>query len=172
LNISPVQLEQDDFVGRFIQTLQEHSLDADIFEVEFSEQGLARGPQDMTLKIKSLQDYGVSVAIDDFGRGYSSLSYLQNMPINTLKIDRSFVRDIDENSGQARVVDGIAMMAKGLNLNLVAEGVENLIQLDYVKKLGCHEVQGYLYGEAVSAQAAMTMMKTRPSHGPHFTLPH
>lgn len=172
LNISPVQLEQDDFVGRFIQTLQEYNLDADIFEVEFSEQGLVRGPQDMALKIKSLQDYGVSVAIDDFGRGYSSLSYLQNMPIDTLKIDRSFIRDIDESNRQARVVDGIAMMAKGLNLNLVAEGVENLVQLDYVKKLGCHEVQGYLYGEAVSAQAAMTMMKTRPSRGPHFTLPH
>jgi diguanylate cyclase (GGDEF)-like protein/PAS domain S-box-containing protein len=172
LNISSVQLEQDDFVSRFIQTLQEYNLDADIFEVEFSEQGLARGPKDMSLKIKSLQDYGVSVAIDDFGRGYSSLSYLQNMPINTLKIDRSFIRDIDESSSRARVVDGIAMMAKGLNLNLVAEGVENLIQLAYVKKLGCHEVQGYLYGEAVSAQAAMTMMQTRPSSGPHFTLPH
>lgn len=171
LNISPVQLEQDDFVTRFIQTLQEFDLSADIFEVEFSEQGLTGGPKDMSQKIKSLQDYGLSVAIDDFGRGYSSLSYLQNMPINTLKIDRSFVRDIDEDNKQALVVDGIAMMAKGLNLNLVAEGVENLTQLDYVKKLGCHEVQGYLYGEAISAQDAMTMMKTRPSRGPHFTLP-
>lgn len=170
LNISPVQLEQDDFVGCFIRTLQEHGLAADIFELEFSEQGLVNGPLEVIRKIKSLQDYGVSVAIDDFGRGYSSLSYLRTMPVNTLKIDRSFVRDIEESNQRARVVDGIAMMAKGLDLHLVAEGVESLLQLDYVKKLGCREVQGYLYGEAVSAQAALAMMKDGPEAG--LRLPH
>lgn len=172
VNISPVQLEQDDFVERFIRTIQEFDLPADIFEVEISEQSLLKGLQQLGHKIHSLRDYGVSVTIDDFGRGYSSLSYLQNIPVNTLKIDRSFVRDIDENQTQALVVDGIAMMAKGLKLNLVAEGVENLLQLKYVRDLGCQEVQGYLYGEAVSAQEATTIMKSRPGDGPHFNLPH
>ncbi|MCW9049095.1 MAG: EAL domain-containing protein [Deltaproteobacteria bacterium] len=172
VNISPAQLEQDDFVERFIHTVHEFKLAADIFEIEISEQSLLRGPQNLAKKIHSLRDYGVSIAIDDFGRGASSLGYLQYIPVNTLKIDRSFVRDIDENTQQARIVDGIAMMAKGLNLNLVAEGVENLLQLDYVRNLGCHEVQGYLYGAAVSAQAAMAMMESRPSNGPHFILPH
>jgi predicted signal transduction protein with EAL and GGDEF domain len=170
LNISPVQLEQDDFAGQFIRILQEYNLSADIFEVEFSEQGLIRGPKDMMQKIKSLQNYGVSVAIDDFGRGYSSLSYLQSMPVNTLKIDRSFVRDIDADHQHSRIVDGIAMMARGLKLNLVAEGVESLEQLDYVTRLGCHEVQGYLYGAAVSAQATMKMMKAGSSLASHLTL--
>lgn len=172
INISSVQLEQDDFVERFIRTIQEFDLPADIFEIEISEQSLLRGLQQLGKKINCLRDYGVSVAIDDFGRGYSSLSYLQNIPINTLKIDRSFVRDIDENHPQALIVDGIAMMAKGLKMNLVAEGVENLLQLKYVRELGCQEVQGYLYGEAVSAQAALSLMKSRPSDGPHFILPH
>lgn len=167
-----MQLEQDDFVERFIRTIQEFDLPADIFEVEISEQSLLKGLQQLGHKIHSLRDYGVSVTIDDFGRGYSSLSYLQNIPVNTLKIDRSFVRDIDENQTQALVVDGIAMMAKGLKLNLVAEGVENLLQLKYVRDLGCQEVQGYLYGEAVSAQEATTIMKSRPGDGPHFNLPH
>lgn len=170
LNVSSVQFEQDDYVGRFLRTLEEFELSTDVFEIEVSEQSLTSGPQNMEETIRSLRDSGVSVAIDDFGRGYSSLSYLRSMPVNTLKIDRAFVRDIDDDCQQARVVDGIAMMAKGLNLNLVAEGVENLGQLDYLKKLGCQEVQGYLYGKAVSAQETMTMLMTRPSEGPHFNL--
>ena len=172
LNISPVQLEQDDFVERFIQTLQEFKLSADIFEIEITEQGLLKGQQVVAKKIRALRDYGVSVAIDDFGCGYTSLSYLQNFPINTLKIDRSFVREIGKDQTQACIVDGIVMMAKGMNLNVVAEGVENLLQLDYLRNLGCREVQGYLYSEAVPAQAAMIMLKTQLSEGPHFILPH
>ncbi len=172
VNISPVQLEQDDFVERFIRILQKYELTADIFEIELSEQSLYSGLQRLAEKVQALRDYGVSVAIDDFGRGYSSLAYLQDIPINTLKIDRSFVRDIDGDQRHSRIVDGIAMMAKGLNLNLVAEGVENLQQLEYVRNLGCREVQGYLYGEAISASAAMNMMQTRPEQGPHFILPH
>lgn len=172
VNISSVQLEQDDFVERFIHIVKEFKLAADIFEIDISEQSLTKKPQYIAKKIHSLRDYGVSVAIDGFGRGYSSLGYLKDIPVNTLKIDRSFVRDIGENNRPARIVDGIAMMAKGLKLNLVAEGVENLLQLDYVRNLGCQEVQGYLYGEAISAQATMTMMQTRPREGAHFILPH
>ncbi len=171
LNVSPVQLEEDDFVEMFIHTLQEFKLSADIFEIEIPEQGLFKGQQDTVKKLRALREYGVSIAIDDFGCGYSSLAYLQNFPVNTLKIDRSFVRDIEAGSNQSCVVDGIAMMAKGLKLHVVAEGVENLLQLDYLRNLGCHEVQGYLYGEAVPAAAAMTMMSTRPREGPHFILP-
>ena len=172
VNVSSVQLEQDDFVERFINIVKEFNLAADIFEIDISEQSLTEKPQYLARKIHSLRDYGVSVAIDGFGRGYSSLGYLRDIPVNTLKIDRSFIRDIDESHQPARIVDGIAMMAKGLRLNLVAEGVENLLQLNYVRNLGCKEVQGYLYGEAISAQAAMTMMQTRPTEGPHFILPH
>ena len=172
LNISPVQLEQDDFVERFIRTLQEFKLSADLFEIEITEQGLNKGEQDIVKKLRELRDFGVSVTIDDFGRGYSSLSHLQNFPVDTLKIDRSFVREIEEDQNQTYVADGIAMMAKGLNLNLVGAGVENLLQLDHLRNLGCREVQGYLYSKAIPAQEALTLLQTRPSEGPHFILPH
>ena len=95
LNISSVQLEQDDFVQRFIRIVQEFGLAGDQFEIEITEQGLLREKHDIAGKLRALNNFGVSVAIDDFGRGYSSLSYLQNFPVNTLKIDRSFVREIE-----------------------------------------------------------------------------
>jgi len=171
LNISPVQLEQENFVRRFIEVLQEFQLPGDIFEVEVTEQGLTQGRKEIVEKLRALRDFGVSIAIDDFGRGYSSLSYLQNFPVNTLKIDRSFVREIEEVQTDSCIVDAIAMMAKGLNLHMVAEGVENLLQLDYLRNLGCHEVQGFLYGEALSAKETLRMLETRPVEGPHFVLP-
>jgi sensor c-di-GMP phosphodiesterase-like protein len=118
-----------------------------------------------------LRDYGISVTIDNFGRGYSSLSFLQNFPVNALKIGRSFVREIEEDHGQICVADGIAMMAKGLNLKVVGAGVENLNQLDYLRNLGCHEVQGYLYSKPISAQETLSLLKACPTNGPHFTLP-
>ena len=172
LNISLVQLRENDFAENFIRTLQGFKLNAELFEIEITEQGLNKGEQEVTKQLRVLRDFGVSVTIDDFGRGYSSLSYLQNLPINTLKIDRSFVREIEENQHQTCIADGIAMMAKGLNLNVVGAGVENLHQLDYLRNLGCREVQGYLYSEAIPAQNAMTLLKNRSGDGPHFILPH
>ena len=171
LNISPVELEQEDFVRKFINVLQEFQLSGEIFELEITEQGLTQGRTEIISKLRALRELGVSIAIDDFGRGYTSLSYLQNLPINTLKIDRSFVREIEEVPTATCIVDAIAMMAKGLNLHVVAEGVENLLQLDYLRNLGCHEVQGFLYGEALSAKDTMKMLVTRPGEGPHFVLP-
>jgi len=172
LNISLTQLREADFAEYFIRTLQRFKLSADYFEIEITEQGLNQGEQEVVKQLRMLQDFGVSVTIDDFGRGYSSLSYLRNLPINTLKIDRSFVREIEESQNQPCIADGIAMMAKGLKLNVVGSGVENLLQLDYLKNLGCHEVQGYLYSEAISAQETMTLLQNCPNEGPHFILPH
>ena len=172
LNISLTQLREADFAEYFIRTLQRFKLSADYFEIEITEQGLNQGEQEVVKQLRMLQDFGVAVTIDDFGRGYSSLSYLRNLPINTLKIDRSFVREIEESQNQTCIADGIAMMAKGLKLNVVGSGVENLLQLDYLKNLGCHEVQGYLYSEAISAQETMTLLQNCPNEGPHFILPH
>ena len=171
LNISLVQLRQPDFAEFFIQTLQEFNFRANLFEIEITEYGLNKGEQAVAKNLRTLRDYGVSVTIDNFGRGYSSLSFLQNFPVNALKIGRSFVREIEEDHGQICVADGIAMMAKGLNLRVVGAGVENLTQLDYLRNLGCHEVQGYLYSEPISAQDTLSLLKACPSNGPHFTLP-
>ncbi len=170
LNLSPVQLEQDDFVERFIRTVQYYQIAADALELEISEQGVLRDQHNASEKLKALRNFGVSVTLDDFGRGHSSFSYLQNFPVNTLKIDRSFVREIDEHHRQPFVADGIAMLARGMNLNLAAEGVENQTQLKYLRDLGCQEVQGYLYAEAVDAKATLEMLKSSSPDGPHFTL--
>ncbi|SDZ99352.1 PAS domain S-box-containing protein/diguanylate cyclase (GGDEF) domain-containing protein [Desulfuromusa kysingii] len=172
LNVSLVQLKEADFAELFIHTLQEFKLAAKFFEVEITEQGLSKGDAEVVKQLRILRDFGISVTIDDFGRGYSSFSYLQNLPVNTIKIDRSFVREIEERCDQTCIADGIAMMAKGLKLNVVGAGVENLFQLDYLRNLGCHEVQGYLYSKAISAQETMTLLQNCPAQGPHFTLPH
>jgi len=171
INISPVQLESGNFVHNFVQILQQYGLNASIFELEVTEQGLLKGQADAVKTLRQLREVGVSIAIDDFGRGYSSLSSLQNFPVNTLKIDRSFVREIEEKLPSVRMVDAIAMMAKGLNLHMAAEGVENLLQLDYLRKLGCSEVQGYLYGKALPAQETLDILSAQPAEGPHFILP-
>jgi diguanylate cyclase (GGDEF)-like protein/PAS domain S-box-containing protein len=171
INLSAVQFEPEDFVDKFIGTLQKFDLSGDIFEVEIPEQGLMASNNEIVKKLHALREYGVSVAIDDFGRGYSSLSYLQNFPVNTLKIDRFFVREIEGDNKVSCVVDAIAMMAKGLNLHMVAEGVETQLQLAYLLNLGCSEVQGYLYGEAQSAEHTFNLLSNRPVKGPHFIFP-
>lgn len=166
LNLSVVQLQQEDYADKFTATIKGAGIEAELFEVQITEQGMLDGSSGVAKVLRILSRMGVSVAIDDFGCGHSSLNYLRDYPVNTLMIDRSFVRDITQDVGRARIADGIAMMARGLNLTLMAKGVENLIQLEHLRQLGCHEVQGYLYGEAVSADAAFTLLCTHPNLAP------
>ena len=106
-----------------------------------------------------MNQLGISIAIDDFGTGYSSLSYLQQFPINTLKIDRSFVGDIRADQSGASIVDAIVAMARGLKLDLVAEGVENRTQLKYLKEQGCEEVQGFIFSPAVPSAELVALLE-------------
>jgi len=103
--------------------------------------------------LDALYGMGLNLAIDDFGTGYSSLSALQQFPISTLKIDRSFVRDIEVDRDNAAIVRTIIRMARSLKLDVVAEGVENRKQLDFLRANGCDIVQGHLFGDAMSADA-------------------
>ena len=170
LNISVLQLEQTDYVDTFTATIKGAGLAAELFELQITEQGMLDGSGRVAKTLRLLSQAGVSVAIDDFGCGHSSLNYLRDYPVNTLMIDRSFVRDISQDPEQSRIVDGIAMMARGLNLSLMAKGVENLIQLEHLRQLGCNEVQGYLYGEAVSADATFALLRRYPTLGPVSSL--
>jgi diguanylate cyclase (GGDEF)-like protein/PAS domain S-box-containing protein len=170
LNLSVVQLQQHDYVDKFSAIINSAGLSAELFEVQITEQGMLDGSSGVARTLRVLRQMGVAVAIDDFGCGHSSLNYLRDYPVDTLMIDRSFVRDINNASGQARIVDGIAMMARGLNLSLMAKGVENLIQLEHLRQLGCHEVQGYLYGKAVSADATVDLLRSYPILAPITSL--
>ena len=158
INISAVQLEQEDFVRKIITTLDDFNLSGDYLELEITEYGLMKNRENVALKLRRLSDLGITIAIDDFGTGYSSLSYLQKFPVHTLKIDRSFVKDIDATTKETCIVDAIASMAKGLKLHMVAEGIETVSQLNYLKNLGCVEVQGFLFDKPQSAQTTFDQM--------------
>lgn len=171
LNLSVVQLQQQDYVDKFTAIIKSAGLGAELFEIQITEQGMLDGSSGVARTLRVLSQMGVAVAIDDFGCGHASLNYLRDYPVNTLMIDRSFVRDITNGSGQARIVDGIAMMARGLNLSLMAKGVENLVQLEHLRHLGCHEVQGHLYGKAVCADATVDLLRSYPILAPATALP-
>jgi len=102
---------------------------------------------------------GVSISIDDFGTGYSSLSYLNKLPVDSLKIDQSFLRGLQEPEGSLPVVQSIVRLAHGMNLTVVAEGVETAAELDLVRVLGCDKVQGHVYGPSLCQEEAEALLK-------------
>ena len=159
VNISVVQLEQEDFIAKILATLEEFGLQGSSIEIEITEHGLVKKRETIVGKLKTLSAHGITIAIDDFGTGYSSLSYLQQFPIHTLKIDRSFVQDIAAPGNEACIVDAITAMARGLDLHLVAEGVETPAQLEYLRQAGCQEVQGFLFSPPCSAQDTLKLLE-------------
>lgn len=151
INFSALQVEQDDFIDNITYALEEFELPGNSIEVEITENTIMSDMSHVIQKLRELTSLGIKIAIDDFGTGYSSLSYLQQFPINTLKIDKTFIASIHVNEGGTSIVNAIVAMAKGLNLDLVAEGVETDTQLEYLKSLGCELIQGYLFGKAEGA---------------------
>jgi diguanylate cyclase (GGDEF)-like protein/PAS domain S-box-containing protein len=148
VNLSPVMIKKSNFVEDILSILKEENYPPSLLELEITENILMNDHQDVTEKLLKLSQQGIHLAIDDFGTGYSSLSYLQNFPINTLKIDRSFINTIKSSEDDACIVNAIVAMAHGLKMSIIAEGVESLEQLDYLRSLGCHIVQGFLFGQA------------------------
>ncbi|XOV84370.1 MAG: EAL domain-containing protein [bacterium] len=159
VNLTAMQLEQDDFVERFVASLRTSGLPARSVKLEITENTLMQDMEVIIPKLKAVRKLGAHIAIDDFGTGYSSLSYLHQFPINTLKIDRSFVGDIRAEQGDASIIDAIVAMARGLHLDLVAEGVENRTQLEYLQLQGCEEVQGFIFSPAVPASDLVGLLK-------------
>ena len=162
VNLSAMQLEKEGFVDRFVSSLQQSGLKASAVKLEITENTLMQDMEVIIPKLKELRRLGVQIAIDDFGTGYSSLSYLQQFPIQTLKIDRSFVGDIREDETDASIVNAIVAMARGLKLDLIAEGVENRTQLKYLHAQGCSEGQGYIFSKPVPANDISNMIRRNP----------
>ncbi|HET6250253.1 MAG TPA: GGDEF domain-containing protein [Tepidisphaeraceae bacterium] len=154
VNVSALQFAQPTFLTTVKDVLAETALDPRRLELELTESLLMQNTQDAAAKLSALGNLGVSTAIDDFGTGYSSLGYLRRLPIDTLKIDRSFVLDVTpENNDESAtaVISAILSMAKSLGLNVVAEGVETETQRDFLIHHGCPLMQGYLYSRPVPA---------------------
>ncbi|WP_341706806.1 EAL domain-containing protein [Halopseudomonas sp.] len=151
VNLSVQQLRQEGFAARVRHILQRHNLPARLLELELTESMLAEHSEAIVDNINALRALGVSLSVDDFGTGYSSLAYLKRFPISTLKIDRAFIAPLNDGAGDDAIVRAIIAMAHSLSLQVVAEGVENEGQLNFLKEHGCDEVQGYLISRAVSA---------------------
>jgi diguanylate cyclase (GGDEF)-like protein/PAS domain S-box-containing protein len=158
LNMSPQYLDRGDFFEKLKNALERHGIPPVQIEVEVTENICIRNPQTAIEQLGKLRQLGVSVAIDDFGTGYSSLSYLHRFPIDTLKIDRSFVTEITDASLQYPVVLAIVAIAQGLGLHLVAEGVETEVQAQYLADAGCRIMQGYLYFQPLSHAAFLQIL--------------
>ncbi|MES9887580.1 MAG: EAL domain-containing protein [Candidatus Sedimenticola sp. 6PFRAG1] len=146
VNISALQLMQTDFVMQIMETLTMHDIPPQNLELEITENVLMEDMEQAVSKLTSLASKGVKIAVDDFGIGYSSLSYLQHLPLNTLKIDRTFVQRIESPEDKHSIVTAIVAMAKELQFDVVAEGIENKTQLAVLKRMGCNRGQGYLIG--------------------------
>ena len=145
INVSPCQLESDAIIEHVKQVLHKTQLPANRLVIEITEDLVIEDQGWAITRLKKLRDLGITVALDDFGTGYSSLAYLKMLPVNKLKIDQSFVRDMLGDPEDSAIVETIISIAKTLKLELIAEGVETQEQADHLKALGCEHVQGYLY---------------------------
>jgi diguanylate cyclase (GGDEF)-like protein len=159
VNISARQLQYTDLVGEVTGALQAAGLDPRRLELEITESSAMRNPEATIQTLRALKALGVRISIDDFGTGYSSLSQLQRLPIDTLKIDRSFVRDITEDPDDAAIATAIIALAHTLKLRVVAEGVETKEQLAFLTERRCDRIQGYLVGRPLAADACATLLR-------------
>ena len=146
INISAIQLKEKNFSGILKYYTEYYNLDPEKIEIEITESVLIEDSESTINLLKSLRDFGFKISLDDFGTGYSSLSYLRDIPINTLKIDKSFVDTMLEDESTSIITDAVIRMVKKLGLETIAEGVETEEQFEYLMKMNCDNIQGYLLG--------------------------
>ncbi len=153
VNVSPKQFRQDDFVVKIQATIRRHAINPTRLKLELTEGMLVENIRDIIAVMHTLKETGIQFSLDDFGTGYSSLQYLKKLPLNQLKIDQSFVRDMTVDSSDNAIVQTIIAMAHSLNLEVIAEGVETEEQKQLLIKDGCTQFQGYLFSKPVPIEA-------------------
>jgi len=158
VNLSGKQLTQPDLVAQVEQILRESDFDPRLLQLEITESAVIENTRTVTEMLLQLRDLGLRLSMDDFGTGYSSLSYLHRFPINTIKIDRSFINS-QESGDENEIVRTIIMLARSMGMNVVAEGVETHDQLSYLKSLDCEYGQGFLFSRPVHAEAVEQMLQ-------------
>jgi EAL domain-containing protein (putative c-di-GMP-specific phosphodiesterase class I) len=165
VNVSPQQLRHKDFIAELEGALRINNVGHAGLDIEITESVLMTELEDCIEKLTSIRELGVRVAIDDFGTGYSSLRYLARLPVDTLKVDQSFISMVTESPNDLAIVSGIIVLAHGLNLDVVAEGVETAEQHKFLRLLRCDQMQGYLFSEPI----AKAMMEQRLKSGANIT---
>jgi diguanylate cyclase (GGDEF)-like protein len=159
VNISALQFARDDFADTVAQILEESGQSAEMLVLELTESIVMRDFAESARQMESLKRLGVRISIDDFGTGYSSLSYLHRLPIDVLKIDRSFIESLNEVDGTGPIVEAVLSMAHTLGLHVVAEGVETAGQLDTLRQGGCDLIQGFYFSRPVRPEAAADFLQ-------------
>jgi diguanylate cyclase (GGDEF)-like protein len=161
INVSPRQLLIPDFVRTVADTIDEFGINADSVCLEITERAVVRDIETTRRTLAKLKEVGVQIAIDDFGTGYAVLSHLKELPVDTLKIDAGFVRDLDTNSSDLAIVRSILVLAEAFGLQLVAEGVETPAAAMTLIQLGCHRAQGFLFSPPVSGEEMEALLSRR-----------
>ncbi|MBF0124874.1 MAG: EAL domain-containing protein [Magnetococcales bacterium] len=158
INLSVMQLQQPDFVRKLMTILAETGLQPQNLELEITESLMMADVEQARRALAALNEMGIHISVDDFGTGYSSLSYLKRLPLRALKIDQSFVRDLVENSDDAAIITAIISMAHSLGMDVVAEGVETIFQMNFLRNHGCDHIQGYHISRPLPFDALVRMM--------------
>jgi EAL domain-containing protein (putative c-di-GMP-specific phosphodiesterase class I) len=166
VNVSPVQLRDPQFAERFFRVSGWESRETNGLDIEITEGALLEDPASFPRMLETLRAAGTQVAIDDFGTGYSSLSRLANLPVDTLKIDRSFTSALGSDESSHAVVATIVALARAFKLSTVAEGVETPEQLEILRRLGCEQSQGYLHSRPVEGEKFEELLGLAPFQAP------
>ncbi|RLA81334.1 MAG: diguanylate cyclase [Epsilonproteobacteria bacterium] len=151
MNLAIKQLQQKDFIDMFKNLIKETGCTAEHIELEVTEGQIMTNPEEAIKILNKISNIGIGLAVDDFGTGYSSLSYLKKLPIDKLKIDQSFIKDIPDDEEDMAITKAVIALAKSLNLKIIAEGVETIQQRDFVVQNGCTNIQGYFYSKPIPA---------------------
>jgi len=159
INLSAKQFQQDTLVESLSKLLHKNECQPEWIELEITENYIMEDPEQAIVTLQKFQDMGIKIAVDDFGTGYSSLAYLKRLPIDKLKIDQTFVQDIITNEDDRVIITSTTFLAKNMNLNVIAEGVETKEQKEFLLKEGCELIQGYYYSKPVS-NIEMTQLLT------------
>jgi EAL domain-containing protein (putative c-di-GMP-specific phosphodiesterase class I) len=159
VNVSAIQFRQPDFVAQVRRILHETGAKPTLLKLELTESLLLVNVNDIIAKMRELKLLGIYFSLDDFGTGYSSLQYLKLLPLDQLKIDQTFVRDISANTNDAAIVKTIVVMSETLGLKVIAEGVETQSQRDFLDLHGCHFFQGYLFGKPLPIDELEALLK-------------
>jgi EAL domain-containing protein (putative c-di-GMP-specific phosphodiesterase class I) len=165
-NVSPRQFRKSDFTDRVLKAVADHDLPPGMMELEVTEGLLIDNVEDAISKMHCLRQAGLRFSIDDFGTGYSSLRYLKSLPLDTLKVDQSFVSDVLTNPGDASIVRAIISMARTLELHVIAEGVETEAVHDFLVQAGCERFQGFLYSKPVPLAEFKELLAACPGPAP------
>jgi diguanylate cyclase (GGDEF)-like protein len=161
VNLSARQLHSEDFVQQVREVLRETGANPELVELEITESMMMQDVQRIVDLLGELRELGLHIAVDDFGTGYSSLAYLKRLPIDSLKVDRSFVKDLPGDADDATITRAVIALAHSLRLKVVAEGVETVEQLDFLRSLDCDEIQGYLLSRPVPAAELEELLRRR-----------